>query len=251
MLRKTADDNSSGFSTETVQAVKQNFYVDDCLLSLGSEEAAMQRVRELSALCKRGGFVSEKWVSNSRSVLQNIAQDQKAKDLKELDLDRLPIEKALSLLWCVESDSFKFKMEVKQQSLTRRGMLSTTSSVYDPLGFLSPITLSAKMLQQELCRRNCGWDDAIPPDILQQWEVWLQEVKLLSSFKAERCLNPENFGEPICSQLHHFADASRDGYGTVSYITLKNSRGDDHVKFLLDKTRVTPLKAVTVQKHTR
>lgn len=247
-LRKTADDNSSDFSAETVQAVKQNFYVDDCLLSLSSEEAAKQRVKELSALCKRGGFVLEKWVSNSRSVLQSIAEDQKAKDLRELDLDRdkLPVERALGLLWCVESDSFKFKLEVKQQSLTRRGMLSTTSSVFDPLGFLSPVTLSAKMLQQELCRRNCGWDDAIPPDILQQWEVWLQEVTLLSLFKAVRCLKPQNFGDPIASQLHHFADASKDGYGTVSYIRLKNSRGEHHVTFLLGKARVTPLKAVTI-----
>lgn len=125
-------------------------------------------------------------------------------------------------------------------------MLSTTSSVYNALGFLSPVTLSAKMLQQELCRRNCRWDDAIPPDILQQWEVWLQEVKLLSSFKPECCLKPENFGDPLCSQLHHFADASKDGYGTVSYIRLKNSRGEDHVTFLLGKARVTPVKAVTI-----
>ena len=88
-------------------------------------------------------------MSNSHSVLQSIAEDQRAKDLKELDLDRdkLPIERALGLLWCVESDSFKFKMEVKQQSLTGRGMLSTTSSVYYPLGFLSPVTLPAKMLE--------------------------------------------------------------------------------------------------------
>ena len=243
-LRKTADDNSSDFSAETVQAIKQNFYVDDCLLSLSSEEAAKQRVKDLSFQCKRGGFVLEKWVSNSRSVLQSTAEYQRAKDLKELDLDRdkLPIERALGLLWCVESDSFKFKMEVKQHSLTRRGMLSTTSSVYDPLGFLSPVTLSAKMLQQELCRRNCRWDDVILPDIVQQWEVWLQDVKLLSSFKAERCLKPENFGDPVCSQLHHFADASKDGYGTVGYIRLKNPRGEDHVTFLLGKARVTPFK---------
>lgn len=173
----------------------------------------------------RGGFVSEKWV-NTYSVLQTIAKDQ----------NRLHIERALGLLWCVESDSFSFKMEVKQQSLTRWGTLSTTTSVYDALGFLSPITLSTKMLQQELCRRNCGWDDAIPPDILQRWEVWLLGVKLLSSFKTECCLKPETFGKPICSQdcqqrwlwhckLHHC---------------------DDHAKFLLGKTSVTPIMAVTI-----
>lgn len=83
---------------------------------------------------------------------------KRAKDLKELEFsrDKLPVERALGLQWCVEMDSFKFKLEVKHQSLTRRGMLSVTSSVYDPLGFLSLVMLSAKMMQQELCRRGCG-----------------------------------------------------------------------------------------------
>lgn len=142
-------------------------------------------------------------MSNNRSVPQTVAEDPWAKDIKALGLDRdeLPVERALGLLRCVESDSFKFKMELKQQPQTRRGVLSTTSSVWDPLGFRSPVTLSAKMRQQELCGGNCGCVDATPPDILQQWEVWLQEVKLLSSFKAQRCLRPKHFGDPILGEI--------------------------------------------------
>lgn len=58
---------------------------------------------DLVALCGRGGFTLEKWISNSRVVLQAISEDQRAKDLKELDLDRdkLPVERALGLQWCV------------------------------------------------------------------------------------------------------------------------------------------------------
>lgn len=56
------------------------------------------------------------------------SQQRRAKDLKEFDLDqdKLPVERALGLLRCVETDSFRFKIEIKQQALTRRGMLSTT-----------------------------------------------------------------------------------------------------------------------------
>lgn len=89
---------------------------------------------------------------------ERVSVGKRAKDLKELEFsrDKLPVERALGLQWCVEMDSFKIKLEVKHQSLTRRGMLSVTSSVYDPLGFLSLVMLSAKMMQQELCRRGCG-----------------------------------------------------------------------------------------------
>jgi len=191
-LRRTATDNQSDFSAKCFQAVHQNFYVDDCLMSLSSDMEAIQMVKELNDLCKRGGFILEKWISNSRAVLHTIAEEQRAKELKELNLDRdnLPMERALGLLWCVESDSFKIKIEVKEQPLTRRGMLSITSSVYDPLGILAPVTLSAKIMQQELCRRKCGWDDVIPSDILTQWKRWLEDIKLLISFRLDRCVKP-------------------------------------------------------------
>ncbi|XP_062391066.1 uncharacterized protein LOC134078917 [Sardina pilchardus] len=47
-------------------------------------------------------------------------------------------------------------------------------------------------------------------------------------------------------QLHHFADASEGGYGTVTYIHMSNTSGNIQVSLLLGKARVTPLKAVTI-----
>lgn len=75
-----------------------------------------------------------KWISNSRAVLQSVAEEHRARDSKEVNLDRdeLPMERALGLLWCVETDSLKFKM-VKEQPHTRRGLLSVASSVYAQL----------------------------------------------------------------------------------------------------------------------
>ncbi|KAK0147804.1 hypothetical protein N1851_012495 [Merluccius polli] len=124
-LRKSADDHQSEFAAGVCQAVKQNFYVDDCLKSSATEREAVQMIQDLTALCQKGGFSLEKWISNRRAVLHAIAAERRAKDFKELDLDRdkLPAERALGLLWCVETDSFRFRIELKQQSLTRRGML--------------------------------------------------------------------------------------------------------------------------------
>jgi len=87
VLRRTANDNNSEFSAEVLQCIKHNFYVDDCLKSSATDEEAIQMVRDLIALCRKGGFILEKWITNSPIVLQAIAEDQRSKDLKELDLD--------------------------------------------------------------------------------------------------------------------------------------------------------------------
>lgn len=125
-------------------------------------------------------------------------------------------------------------------------MLSISSSVYDPLGFLAPVTLLAKMMQQELCRRGCGWDDELPPDNLPRWKKWLEDLDQLAAFKVNRCIKPRDFGGVKLAQLHHFADASESGYRTVTYIRMLNQENSVQVTFLLGKARVTPLKAGTI-----
>ncbi|XP_016522029.1 uncharacterized protein LOC107834739 [Poecilia formosa] len=245
---RTSQDNQNEFPPEVIETVRQNFYVDDCLKSAATEEEAIHLIKDLVALCEKGGFTLEKWISNSRVVLQAISEEQRAKDLKmlDLDIDKLPMERALGLQWCVETDAFQFKIKLKHLALTRRGMLSGNSSVYDPLGFLAPVTLEAKLLLQELCKRSCSWDDALPQDILHKWRRWLEELVLLSTFSVDRCIKPVGFGAIKHAQLHNFSDASETGYGTVVYIWMINYESTIHVAFLMGKARVTPQKVITI-----
>lgn len=124
-------------------------------------------------------------------------------------------------------------MEIQQKPVTRRGMLSVASSVYDPLGFVVPVVLSAKILLQELCRRKYGWDETVPQDILQQWLRWLEDLDMLSEFKVDWCIKPKGFGQLRHAHLHHFADASETGYGAVTYLRMLNDVNDIHVAFLM------------------
>ena len=118
----------------------------------------------------RGGFQLTKWLSNCRAVLKSLPKAECAKAVTFMDLDMklLPSERALGVLWKVETDTFGFDTSRKEKPDTQRGLLSITSSVYDPLGFVSPFVLKAKMIFQSLCRLKIGWDDPIPSIILEQ-----------------------------------------------------------------------------------
>ncbi|XP_071058619.1 uncharacterized protein [Pseudochaenichthys georgianus] len=247
-LRKCAEDHREQFSPKVINTVLHNFYVDDCLTSVVSEEEAVELYHDLCALCAQGGFHLTKWISNRRTVLAAIPSMERAKEVKDLDLDNdtLPVERALGVQWCVESDVFKFKIMIKDKPITRRGILSMVSSIFDPLGILAPVVLSAKMILQDLCRRELGWDDIIPASAAQEWNNWLKELCNLEEFKVDRCLKPVDFGEVTSAQLHHFADASEDGYGTVTYLLLHNIKAQVHCVFIMGKARVAPLKPITI-----
>lgn len=76
--------------------------------------------------------------------------------------------------------------------------------------------------------------------------MWLQELHQLSELSVDRCVRPVDFGLVATAQLHHFADASENGYGTVSYLRLTNKDGRVHCAFIMGKSRVAPLKQTTI-----
>ncbi|KAK7938621.1 hypothetical protein WMY93_001947 [Mugilogobius chulae] len=99
------------------------------------EKDAVQLISDLVQLCSKGGFHLTKWVSNSRLVLASIKEEARGKEIRSLDLtkDQLPTDRALGLQWKVEDDTFRFDIKVAEKPLTRRGILSMVSSMYDPL----------------------------------------------------------------------------------------------------------------------
>ncbi|XP_051784726.1 uncharacterized protein LOC127528327, partial [Erpetoichthys calabaricus] len=129
---------------------------------------------------------------------------------------------------------------------TRRGILSVVSSVYDPLGFLAPALLPAKLILRDLCKEKFGWDEEVEVKHIQKWKKWMDDLQLLIDYKVNRCFKPTGFGTIKTAQMHHFADASEDGYGTVTYLVLTNEEGKKHCSFLMGKSRVAPLKQVTI-----
>ena len=74
----------------------------------------------------------------------------------------------------------------------------------------------------------------------------MADLPKFSQFSVERCVKPAGFDLISSSQLHHFSDASEIGFGSVSYLRLVNDQGDVHCSFLCAKSRVAPLKTLTI-----
>jgi hypothetical protein len=74
----------------------------------------------------------------------------------------------------------------------------------------------------------------------------MDDLKQLDSLKTKRCLKPENFKDIVFTELHHFSDASTVGYGQCSYIRIVDSKQQVHCSLVVAKSRVTPLKPVTI-----
>jgi hypothetical protein len=97
-----------------------------------------------------------------------------------------------------------------------------------------------------LCEEQHGWDESIGKKHAEGWQKWKEDVTNLTDFHVSRCLKPPDFGCIDVAQLHHFSDASEYAYGTVTYLLLENKQGVKHCSFVMGKSRVAPLKQVTI-----
>ena len=92
-MRRTATDNQDHFDEETIETVRKNFHVDDCLKSVQIEQDALRLTGQLRGLLAKGGFRLTKWLSNSRRVIESVPTSESAGSVKNLDLVHLPVER--------------------------------------------------------------------------------------------------------------------------------------------------------------
>ena len=247
-LRKTAADNETKYGTKVAEILRNNFYVDDMLKSVSNEETAIKLIRGIRKICADGGFHLTKFASNNKQVLASIPEDQHRKSVFDQDLEcgMLPTEKAMGIYWNIEEDNIGFEVRLKEKPNTKRGMLSVVSSIYDPLGLVSPFILEGRQIVQKLCFSKFNWDEPVNEDIKQQWQNWMCKLKTLKDIKSGRCYKPAGFGKVVSCSLHYFSDASERGYGQATYIRLVNQTGKIHCSLVMGKSTVAPMKYTSI-----
>lgn len=136
VLRHSAQEGELKYGSDVKQFVEKDFYVDDCLKSLLSGESAICLLKRAQKMLACSNLRLHKIASNSKEVMEAFPAQDHSNDLRDLDLctDSLPVQRSLGLLWDLKYDSFTFQINGEEKPFTRRGVLSTINSLYDPLG---------------------------------------------------------------------------------------------------------------------
>ncbi|XP_056020363.1 uncharacterized protein LOC125680242 [Ostrea edulis] len=248
-LRRTAQNAETTFGPDVRSFVEHNFYVDDGLVSLPSVKQAVSLMkRTQQALIQEGGLRLHKIVSNNSDVMNSFPSEDLANDLMSLDLttDVLPIQRSLGMSWDLKSDSFTFRISAEEKPFTRRGLLSTLNSFYDPLGFLAPVLIKGKLLLRKLNAETTDWDQVLPKEYEKQWTDWKEQMQSLETLYIPRQYTTLSLTCSIRREVHLFTDASEEAIAAVAYIKLTDADGNQQQGFLLGKAKVAPKSAVTI-----
>ena len=132
-------------------------------------------------------------------------------------------KRVLGIEWDLKSDKFIFRFDDflkkgREMKLTKRSILSLSASVYDPLGFVSPITARVKTVFQLICKEKGSWDDKVSLDISKVWFEFLDALENLKVLEVDRFCFVSNSNEVKSVELHGFSDSSNVVYCAVVYL---------------------------------
>ncbi|CAH8551523.1 unnamed protein product [Dicrocoelium dendriticum] len=243
-FRRTASEWGCHYNESVAAAVHHNFYVDDLLISLPTVEEATQFVAQIREMLSKGGFKLCEWVNSHEGVYSAIPFTEVTGSVKPLAEASGSVNRTLGIAWDSREDAFLYQFAIPDRPKTRRGILSAVSSIYDPLGFIAPLIMPAKLLLQMMCRDKAHWDDPITSAYEKIWSAWLSEMKALNVLKIPRCIRRFT-GPEEWPQLHIFCDASENGYGAVAYARFR-TENIAYCSMLYAKSRIAPLKAVSI-----
>ena len=243
-LRKSARDSCEQFP-DVIKYIERNVYMDDLYVATDSVEKAQRILRGMRATLSRGGFNLTKWNSNSSEFLETLELGIRLDPLKVQPQN----QKVLGLPWNPITDCYMIETKLFRkinfnEDITQRKLLRFVASLFDPLGFIAPLTIRLRKVLQDARNQGPKWDK---PLLVQNFPDFVSLRDEVPNFKDLQI--PRNYflDKPIRSvQLHTFTDASEFALSAVCYIRVEYSDQSIAVRFVIGKARVGPLKKMTI-----
>lgn len=150
--------------------------------------------------------------------------------------------KILGLSWEPSIDAFTFHTQPFNSPCTKRNILSFIAKTFDPLGYLSSITIFMKSVLQKLWLFKLGWDCPVPPSLETTWLKFVFSIPSLNQLKVSRFVTPSKYDSV---SLVGFCDASESGYAAKVYLCFESTYFRSSLLWQA-KSKVAPSKILSI-----
>lgn len=246
------------YNHEAALVILQDSYVDDIVSGAQSLEEAKALVKDIELISGYGDFSFKKFLFSG--------QPDNGKDI----LGSTSLNGVLGINWDSEADRIVFLLDLSTGKrvkgkrlgsedlstvgLTKRICLRLVNSIFDPLGILSPVTITLKLLMKEtfvVSSGKLGWDQVLPEPDLTRWRELLLSLGCLNRFSIPRCVFvdlPAIDLDQVKPILIIFVDASLKGMCAAAYVRFISFDGSSRTttQLFASKTRVSPVDRVTI-----
>ena len=214
----------------TCRVLRNSLYVDDLILSTETSTQINQLRSDAIEIFSSMKMNMHKWKTNC--TVENHSYDIN------------PIVSILGMIWSIDNDTLCVKFPEDSEVSNKRQLTGLICSLFDPLGFYSPLVIRLKLILQDIWQSKLGWDDILPENTVQEINSIQDDVKLVNSFELSRHIGIFDLDNSEI-ELHGFADASQRAYSACVYIRILYN-GKYLMKLMTSKSRLAPKRTLTL-----
>ena len=148
---------------EEVKEIWKSLYVDDVITGGNNVQEAQHLKHSAVEIFGRAQFKLHKWHSNIPELEgEDAGSDEENTYAKQQLGVKTNETKMLGLTLNKKRDILKVMFPQEKADVTKRGILRFLASILDPLGLVSPITLTGKEVYRATCDESIPWDKDLP-----------------------------------------------------------------------------------------
>ena len=233
LLAATIQTHLEKKGTPEALQIRDDIYVDNLITGADSQEMAKLFYTKAKDIFKDASMNLRDWKSNSMEFNNSIPLEDKI-----FDEDT----KVLGINWKSGQDTLHViakRFNEMEPAVTKRQVLTTIASLFDPLGLLSPATIEMKLFLQKLWINGQQWDDELSDSLKDEWKTITAKTVNLDDIAIPRFIGSELL-ELLC-----FCDASGKAYATAIYLRSVKD-GKVVVNLVFAKSRVAPKKELSI-----
>lgn len=233
LLAATIHHHLSNTGTPLARKILQNTCVDNVFYGVSSVKEGKKYFRDSKKLFLDAGMNIRDFASSNADINKFIYEEE----LSKVD-SRCKI---LGIAWDTTTDEFEIRLSQPSAATTwtKRRVLQSVASNYDPFGWITPVVLLGKIFIQKLWAANISWDEPLPQNLANEWTTVLNSWTTTSlTFPRLLTSNAVN----IQYDLHIFTDASQLAYAASTYLVEKINGNPKRSSLLVSKSRLSPKK---------
>ena len=224
--------------------INHDMYVDDCASGNATVKLRNMTTDQVMISLAKGGFTLKGITYSGEDPPENLTQDGVSVTVCGLKWwskdDKLGLNIS-DLNFGKKSRGRKSPDEIGKipEKLTKKLCAGKVAEVYDPLGWVTPVTAGFKIDINQLTLRGLDWDDQIPDEFRQMWVSNFEMIQELKDIRYNRAVVPEDAVNTDVETLC-FGDASQVMICVGVYVRFRRKSGGYSCQLLFGRSKVVP-----------
>lgn len=234
LLTATIRHHLREYPNEFSQRIEEDLYADNLITSLPRTVSGEKFYRVVKECFADMSMNISQWMTDCAELRRSFSAEDAVPGAQQM---------VLGLEW--NTDRMELSVRTPRlpltgcEVITKRNVLREMATVYDPLGWVSPVVLMARLFLRRVWQGEYTWEKPLAAELAEEWRALRNVLNAVSSLALPHAYGFGGIEGADAFELHAFCDASGEAYGVVIYLVVCE-RGRSWTGLVAAKTRLTP-----------